>query len=346
MKNEKLKIAIIGSGAITKSQHLPAVLRSPQAELYALVDSQRENAEDLRHKFALKCKVFTDMNDVLGEVDGVIIATPNHTHYPLAKAALEKSIPVLIEKPMTTTYAHAVELAELAEKNNTFILVGYKTRYLPNVRLMKRLLEQGYLGKPIHYHYEFGSRGGWAPLSGYNLSREKSGGGVMVVTGTHFLDRMLYWFGEPESFEFFDDSYGGVEANCKAHFHFKNQLGAFTGSFFFSKSIPLKNKFVMETEKYWVEMTEVDAETIYLFPKDNPEIRLEVCDRDIETGQKLDVYFQEQFEEFAANIRQYKGVACDGRFGALSLKWIEAFYANRQQLEEPWLEPYKTNGEK
>ncbi|MBE0426196.1 MAG: Gfo/Idh/MocA family oxidoreductase [Nitrospirae bacterium] len=331
------KIAIVGCGLITRSAHLPAALRSPKINLIALVDSQIENAEVLRNTFALNCKISRNLSEIIDEVEGVVIATPNDTHYPIAKAILEKKVPVLIEKPITTTYEDAIKLCKLAETNNAFISVGYRTRYYPSVIMFKRLLDRAYFGRINHFHYEFGTHGGWAPVSGYNLDREKSGGGVLVVSGTHFLDRMLYWFGEPKEIIYRDDSYGGVEANCKAELFFENKLGVFTGTFFMSKTTKLKNKFILDAESYVCELSESETERISLSPKNDLDIKMEIYSNTItDNEQKID-YFQRQIEEFAENIHQRGKPTIDGWFAARSVKLIEEMYKKRLQLDEPWI---------
>ena len=334
--HKEAKIAIVGCGAITQSIHLPAALRSRKIKLVALVDSRIENAKDLATMFSLDCTISDKVSNIIDDVDGVLIATPNHTHYPIAAAALEKSVPVLIEKPITTKYHDAIKLCELAQKNNTFISVGYRTRYFPSVLMMKQLLDKAFFGKIKHFHYEFGSRGGWAPVSGYNLDRQMSGGGVLVVSGTHFLDRMLFWFGEPKKMIFRDDSYGGVEANCKAELFFENNLGEFTGTFLMSKTTKLKNKFTLDTEKYHCELGESESEKIIVFPKNDLGMKMELLSNTLNQNQKPKDYFQVQLDEFADNINQKGKVTVDGWFAARSIKLIEEMYANRLQLEEPW----------
>jgi predicted dehydrogenase len=77
------------------------------------------------------------------------------------------------------------------------VAVGYYMRFRNEVILLKRLLDVGYFGHIRRFHFQHGTIGGWSPLSGYNLDRNASGGGVLVVSGTHFIDLMLYWFGYP-----------------------------------------------------------------------------------------------------------------------------------------------------
>ena len=301
-----------------------------------MVDSRLEIAKALAQRFSLKCILNDNLGEVIDKVDGALIATSNHTHYPVARMAIEKSVPVLIEKPITTTYDEAIKLCELARTNNTFISVGYRTRHFPSVQLMKQLLDKGFFGKINHFHYEFGGRGGWSPVSGYNLDRKKSGGGVLVVSGTHFLDRMLYWFGEPKEIIYRDDSYGGVEANCKAELFFENGAGTFSGTFFMSKTIKLKNKFTLDSEHYFCELAESESDKITVFPKNDLGLKIDLSFSGRNEQQDSKDYFQIQLDEFVDNIIQKNEITVDGWFAARSIKLIEEMYQNRLQLDEPW----------
>jgi len=83
-------------------------------------------------------------------VDAVVIATPISTHYALAKAALEHRKHVLVEKPVATEIAHAVELCELATRQQRTLMVGHVFVYNPGVLRVKRYFEAGELGR-IYY---------------------------------------------------------------------------------------------------------------------------------------------------------------------------------------------------
>lgn len=337
-KFEPVRIGIVGCGAITDIGHLPAALRSPTVNVCALVDKTTENAARLARKYALRdCTIADNLDAVAGKVEAVLIATPNQSHFSIAQGLLARRIPILVEKPLTTTYAEAIALCELAEKERTFISVGYVTRYYPSVRLLKHLLETQYLGKLISFQYEFGGKGGWETASGYNLDRRAAGGGVLMVQGTHFIDRMLYLFGPPLSLSYCDDSYGGVEANCKAKMEWKSSAGAFSGTFFISKTQRLKNRLRIETDEYTCYAGEQEAESLTLIHKRQPEVRLEASPQKQEAGQPSRSYFQVQIEEFAGLVRRGGKPTVDGRFAAQSVKLIEEMYGARTQLELPWL---------
>jgi predicted dehydrogenase len=331
MNMRPVRLAIIGCGRITEDFHLPAALKATGIELTALVDRDVERAGLLARMYGCRCEISATLDPVLDKVDGVLIATPNHTHVAVARAALEHGLPVLIEKPLTTIHADAVQLCELAQQKGAFISVGFMTRHYPVVRLMRRLIDEDFLGRLICFHFEHGARGGWAPHSGYNLHRDQSGGGVLVVSGTHFLDRMLFWFGAPKSFCYADDSHGGVEANCKAWMEFGSGL---TGTLFFSKTIDLANRFVMETNQYRIEIPWSQQAEIKLHPRVLPGIEMTLEEPSAADHNDC---FQIQLEEFACVIREGGSPTVDGETGALSVKLCEDFYARREQLDEPWI---------
>jgi predicted dehydrogenase len=80
----------------------------------------------------------------------VVIATPAHTHYELAKQALEAGKHVLVEKPITTRSDQGEELCRLAKANGLVLLVGHIFLYNAAVRFVKRSIDAGELGR-VYY---------------------------------------------------------------------------------------------------------------------------------------------------------------------------------------------------
>jgi predicted dehydrogenase len=324
------KLIVVGCGAITDDFHLPAVLRSERLELAALVDRDIGRGEMLKRKYGLAVPVAGDLGEVLDGADGVIVATPNHSHGPIARLALESGCGVLVEKPLTTLASEAYALCELAEREGKVLQTGFFTRFYPVVDLVKKLLAEDFFGRIENFHFEYGTAGGWAPLSGYNLDRKQSGGGVLVVMGTHFLDRMLYWFGEAATFVYADDSYGGVEANCRMRFDF---AAGFSGTVYLSKSVALRNRFTMRTEHYDVELGWGDSEKLTLYPRRWPGTRLRM---DAGKENPDADYFHDQLEDFGAALRGESRPRVGGWEGARNVALCEELYSRRTQLEEPW----------
>jgi predicted dehydrogenase len=333
------RIAIIGCGVITRTGHLPAALRSPRIELAALIDTKAENALALARSFGLECPVAPTLDAVPGRVDGVVIATPNHTHTTVAAAALARGIPTLIEKPLTISSADAEQLCALADRHGTFISVAYRSRHWPNVKLLKRLLDDGYFGQPQSFHYELGAAGGYSPASGFSVDRAQAGGGILI--DTHVIDKILYWFGEPDEVQYSDDNHGGVEANCKGRLVFERRPHRLEGTFFLSRTASLRNALTMRTDRFTVTLSESQPVSIGLVDAQEPGLRLELSDSGPGGTLRGKTDFQVQIEEFAGRIRGEASLTVDGPAGARTLRLVERLYQCRTPLDEPWLVAYQ-----
>jgi len=329
-QGKPVRVGMIGCGAMTEMAHLPAAMRSSLIEVTALVDSDLSRAKLLKRMFGCAAATAARLEDVLEAIDGVVIVTPNHTHRMLTELALQHGVSAFVQKPLSTTYADAIAVCDLARAKELVLTVGFQGRHYASVKLMKRLIEADFFGRIEGFHCEYGVRGGYTSISGYNLSREQAGGGVLVTTGSHYLDRMLYWFGEPREVRYADDSYGGGEGNCKGHIQFDNGIH---GTFFFSKAIALKNKFIIETEHYVVELPAPETERITLFPKALRGTKMQMGTSG--EGSNID-YHQVELEDFAHSIRTGTPPVVDGLEGARSVRLSEQLYACRSQLEEPW----------
>jgi predicted dehydrogenase len=80
-------------------------------------------------------------------IDFVVIATPNSTHFPAARLAVENGIHVVCDKPLTTTLGDAEELGRLAKKNDNFFCVTYAYSGYPIVKHMHDMVKNGELGE-------------------------------------------------------------------------------------------------------------------------------------------------------------------------------------------------------
>ncbi len=113
-------------------------------------DLRQERLDDLE-KLYPDIVVTQDYRYMLdGAVDAVVIATPVHTHYWLAKEALLAGKHVMVEKPITANSIQGAELLELAEKNNLRLMVGHTFLYNPAVLKVRELIQSGELGQ-IYY---------------------------------------------------------------------------------------------------------------------------------------------------------------------------------------------------
>lgn len=330
------RLAIAGSGAITAHSHLPAALASRKTKLVALVDPILERASQLQRLHRLQLRVAPDLAEVLGEVDGVVIATPNDTHCELALRCIEAAVPVLIEKPLTSTLEDGEALASAAEATGVTAAVGYCTRFQDNVQLVHALLRSGYFGDVRRFAYQYGFPGGWASASGFNLRRDAVGGGLLVTMGTHFLDRLLYWFGYPDEVALADDSLGGPEANALARFFYRSGARRFEGTARFTKTGSLHGGLAMEAERGTLILREGHDAPVLFHPSDRPELELVLGRRGLQGElSALDIY-RRQLEDFVEASRQGRAPVVSARQGLESLRLIQELYEHRSPMRMDW----------
>jgi predicted dehydrogenase len=127
---KKIRAAVVGAGYLGRF-HAEKYAGFPEAELVAVVDTDRERCEELARK--LGTRAVSDHREILGRVDGVSIVVPTQHHYDVAKDFLERGVHVLLEKPVTTTLAEADELIRIAAEKKLVFQVGHLERFNPVV---------------------------------------------------------------------------------------------------------------------------------------------------------------------------------------------------------------------
>jgi predicted dehydrogenase len=332
------RLALVGAGMITQQSHLPAALASPRAEIAAIVDPVVARAAAIAKAYGIAPRIASRVEDVLDNVDGALIATPNDAHTAVAVTCLRAGVSTLIEKPLASTYRSGLEIVHAAEAADRVVAVGYATRFRDNVRLLKRLLDEQYFGTVRRFVHQFGTAGGWAPLSAYNLDRKTAGGGVLVVTGTHFLDRMLHFWGYPDEASLEDDSAGGPEANCVATFRYAKTPQPLQGIARYSKTVQLPGGMVVETDEGHVILRDSDDAEIVFRARSRPDVERIIRRHAAPSANDAPSVFQRQLEDFIEACRCRRMPEVDGRQGLDSLRLIEQLYASRHATDP---DPYR-----
>ncbi len=190
---KKVRTAVVGLNMGLAHAH--AYARAQHSELKYVVDLDEEKAAKTADE--LGCKYATDWESILDEIDAVSICTPHHLHYPQAMKAISEGKHVLVEKPLANSEQECLELIEAADENNVKLMVAYVVRYLPAVRKLKEAIDSGKYGEPIHAQ-------GWVnaflpPMPNTWFARKETlGGGVLFSHGCHYIDILVWLFGEPK----------------------------------------------------------------------------------------------------------------------------------------------------
>jgi predicted dehydrogenase len=143
----KINVGIIGYGYWG-----PNLVRNfnsvPSCNIVAVADERQERLNHLQRNYP-SIQGVTSADEIINnpQIDAVIIATPVFTHFPLAKRALENGKSVLLEKPMTSSVAEAIDLIELAEQKGLLLMVDHTFLYTAAVQKMKDMIDSGSLGK-------------------------------------------------------------------------------------------------------------------------------------------------------------------------------------------------------
>jgi len=141
-----LRIAIIGYGYWG-----PNLLRNfaslSNCKITYLVDLKQQRLDVVNKLYpGIKTSIHTDDAITSKDVDAIVISTPVFTHYPLAKKALENGKHVLLEKPMTSTFAEAEELINIATRKDLSLMVDHTFLYTGAVNKMKELVDEEDIG--------------------------------------------------------------------------------------------------------------------------------------------------------------------------------------------------------
>lgn len=132
----RLRVGVIGVGTFGKN-HLRVAKQSPQAELTAVMDLDREKARAASEEF--KCQYTENLKDFIGNVDAAVVATPTSTHAAVALPLLEAGLDVLVEKPIAPSLAEALQIVETAAKRRRLIQVGHLERFNPAVLALEAM---------------------------------------------------------------------------------------------------------------------------------------------------------------------------------------------------------------
>ena len=189
----EINVALIGYGMASRVFHAPFITTTPGLKLTKVFERQRSASKEEYPRV----EIVRDLEQLLKDssVDLVVVATPNSSHFEIAKHALEAGKNVIVEKPFTTTSAQARELTELAANNDLLLSVHKNRRWDGDFLTVQKVINAGMLGTLVEYeaHYDRfrdKPRGGWKETD--------EGTGVLYDLGSHLIDQAQLLFGVPQ----------------------------------------------------------------------------------------------------------------------------------------------------
>lgn len=196
MVQEPIKVGLIGYGMGGRVFHAPVIESVPALWLHRVVETKPENICHVQEKYP-DVKVVSTADEIFSdsEIELVVVATPNTSHYDLAKRGLKHGKHVVVEKPFTITTDEADQLIALANSVNKVLTVHHNRRWDSDFRTVQRILKEGRLGDIVDYeaHYDRyrpGQKGNWR-------EKQAPGSGILYDLGSHLIDQALVLFGLP-----------------------------------------------------------------------------------------------------------------------------------------------------
>ncbi|WP_446751209.1 Gfo/Idh/MocA family oxidoreductase [Streptomyces sp. CLV115] len=204
-----LRVGLVGYGLAGSVFHAPLIAATGGLVLDTIVTSNEERRAQARAefpgvRFAASPQELWERTDgpdapdpsgPLGPLDLIVIASPNKTHVPIATAALEAGLPVVVDKPVAGTAAEARALAALAEERGLLLSVFQNRRWDNDFLTLARLIADGALGDVQRFESRF-ERWRPQPKGGWRESGDPQEiGGLLYDLGSHVVDQALTLFG-------------------------------------------------------------------------------------------------------------------------------------------------------
>lgn len=194
---KKLRVAMIGCGRISEMYMEVFKKLTDIIDVVFAVDINIEKAKLFASQFE-GCIPLTDYRKCFGKgVDVFHIATPHYLHPIISIEAMKNNINVLTEKPMAIRLSDADEMIDEAKKYNVKFGVIFQTRYVKGCVDLKRLIEEGKLGKIIaaRSYLSWSRSDEYYKSSNWKGTWDKEGGGVLIDQAIHSLDRVIWLVG-------------------------------------------------------------------------------------------------------------------------------------------------------
>jgi predicted dehydrogenase/nucleoside-diphosphate-sugar epimerase len=343
-----VRLALIGCGAIAESLHLPVLAGHEGLRLVALVDRAVDRARRLADGYGVPAVLDDAEKLKADEVDAAIIATPARHHAACAISLMRRGIHVLVEKPMATSVEEAEEMLRVSRETNTRLAAGYFRRLYPALRLMKSLIDSGFLGRTLRFHAEGGGMYSWAAATLANVRRDLAGGGVLIDYGSHIIDLLFYLFDEPFEVEAYrDNNLGGVEADCVIAARLSHKGSAIAGRVELARTRNVGNFVRVECEHGALTFEVNDRFRVRVVPREGSvvdslrgvtrEYHLEARWSDQQEDESWFETFRTQIDDWLDAIRDEREPALSGHSAMPTVRLIDRCYERPEPMPEPWV---------
>lgn len=196
-----VRLALVGCGGYARIHAGNLKTLKDEAQVAALCDPMAERTARFKQEYFPEAAVYDSyermLDDASLKLDGVVLVTPHTLHYPQCKAALERGLHVLVEKPMVTSVEHAYDLWRLTKKSGKLLGIAFQAPHTAEYGYLASLRDSGEWGKVqvvsgwVSQAWYSGTTGRW------RQDPSLAGGGFMYDTGAHLLNAIMWLMNDP-----------------------------------------------------------------------------------------------------------------------------------------------------
>ena len=195
---QRVKVGVIGAGAISQLMHLPILSERNDVDVMAVADPDGAKARAVAQRFGVPRVMTDDELIAADDIEGVVICAPSFLHEDFAAECLKAGKHVLVERPMSLSPGGARRLLEVAEDRGNGLVIGLSHRYQANVRALRSAVAEGALGELGTVRVTWLNRAVRRPRTGWRRRALEAGGGALMDLGVPALDLALWVLGYPE----------------------------------------------------------------------------------------------------------------------------------------------------
>ena len=329
-----LRVGIAGAGQ-AGDHHAVGFSTTEGAEIVAIADLNKELASSVADRYG--ARAVTDWQDMLNmDLDILVVALPHHLHLEPAEEAAARGIHVLMEKPIAITLEDGKRIVEACNRANVSLTISFVHRYREELQIARQWIDEGAIGKPMVARETMGGQRG-PHLGGWVENQAAAGGGVLMYSSIHGLDRLRWLMGSEvasvtaQAARF--DSSSEIESSISALLNFTNgAVATLTSSAplyraqpkFWETEIYGSNGLLRLRTREWAELS-----------SDSRLERIETHTLSEELGPHYN--FGRQAEAFVHAINQGTDPYVNAKDGIRSLEIALAIYNSAEQNETVYL---------
>ena len=333
---QRLRAAMIGCGAIAELGHLPGAQSSNLVDITVLVDPDLERARAMCKKFGI-AEARSSISEIGNLADMAIVAVPHKVHAEVTIDLLQRGLHVLIEKPLAVTSEEGRRMLAAANAASRVLGIAMARRFSAGNAYAKKVVDSGIFGTPRSFRFEEGGIYSWPSRVPFLLEKD-AGSGVLIGSGSHMFDLVLWTFGPIADVKCFSDS--NTKQEVDALVELKTVSGV-NGIIELSRSRQLSNS------------TSIVFDTAILhIPAFGPGLRLEskdgtfsligdpkINDREVVGDADLAQMMAAQLDDFAEAVAMKRDPMASAISGIQCIELVEKCYENRQDLISSWERP-------